>query len=387
MSRPACLLWFVMLASATAAAPPPTNLTVGEFDRLLASLRQASDKSAASRLAGLRLTERASSAQLGRWEEEFTGSRTREALMALADASAFLRPPPSDIPAVAAPDEQMEKQIHERIVDYVKNTLPRLPNLVAQRTTTAFTITTEARLLALQQVSQILKPAEKKPGYRAYQLLGPAKASGLPDGELFWMGSFSQTVTYRDGVEVADSSAESIIKAGRLPIGLISSGEFGSILRVMLMDAEPEKIVWDHWERSATGPLADFRFTVPRKRSHFAVTVSLDDQPDFPAYKGEILVDPSSGAVLRISVSANIHVPESSYSTSIVVEFGPEQIGGKTYICPIRGVAMTKSFSAFADLDADSPPVSSHTSINDVSFTNYHVFRSNARVLSGTPDP
>jgi hypothetical protein len=209
-----------MLATTAAAAPvPPTILTVGELDRLLAGLRTVSDKSAASRLAGWKLTERVSSAQLGHWEEEFTGSRTREALTALADASAFLPPPSSDISAVAAPDEPTEKQIHERMVDYVKNALPRLPNFVAQRTTTAFTITTEARLLAIQQLSQILKLGEKKTGDRAYRVLGLAKASGLPDGELFWMGSFSQTVTYRDGVEVADSSAEAIIKAGRLPIG------------------------------------------------------------------------------------------------------------------------------------------------------------------------
>ena len=96
-------------------------------------------------------------------------------------------------------------------------------------------------------------------------------------------------------------------------------------------------------------------------------------------------MDPASGGVFRIEVTANIHIPEGSYSSSVMVEFGPEQIGGRAYICPIRGVAMTKSFSAFADLDADPQPVSSHTSINDVSFTNYHVFRSNSRVLTETP--
>ena len=354
---------------------------------MLVGLRGASDNGVASRLAGLKLTERVSGAQLNRWEGQFIGIRTREALKALADASAFLRPPPSDIPAVAAPNQQMEKQIYERMVDYVKNTLPRLPNFVAQRTTTAFAITTEYELLMEQKMSQLLRPTKKQSVYRAYQRLGSAKASGLPDGELFWMGSFAQTVTYRDGVEVADSSAESIIKTDRLPIGLISNGEFGAILRTLLMDAEPEKFVWDHWERGAAEPLADFRFSVRRDRSHFAVTVGANSKPDLPAYKGEILVNPSSGEVFRISVTANVHDLESSHSTSVLVEFGPEQIGGMTYICPIRGVAMIKSFSAYADLDAEPLPVSSYTSINDVSFTNYHIFRSDARVLPGTPDP
>jgi len=387
MPRPACLFWLVVLAAASAAAQLATNLTVGGMDRLLVSLHEASDRDAASRLAGVKLTERASSAQLMRWEEEFPGSRTREALIALADASAFLRPSPSDTPAMAAPDKQMENQIRGRMVDYVKNSLPRLPNFVAQRTTTAFAITTEDTLLSRQQAAQFLKPAEKKLRYRAFRALGPAISSGLPGGKLFWMGSFSQMVTYRDGTEVADSPAQTIIETGRLPIDLITVGEFGSILQLLLIDAEPEKIVWDHWERSAAGPLAALRFSVPREKSHFGVTFSADNQPDFPAYKGEILVDPSSGGVFRISITANIHEPENSYSAYQLVEFGPELIGGMTYICPTRGVTITKVFDAFADLNADPPPVAAQTSINDISFTDYHVFRSNARVIAGPPNP
>ena len=388
MSRPACLLLLIMLTATAVAEPPAASLSVNQLDRMLAGMRDMSDRKVASQLAGIKLIERSSSAQLERWEQQFPGARTREALIALVDASKFLRPPPEEISDMSAPDEQTLKQMHACMVDYVKNTLPRLPNFVAQRTTTAFEIATEERLLAQQLNPNILEfGKEKQADKRGYHALGPAKSSGLPNGQLYSMGSFSQTVTYRDGVETSDLSADSIIRANHLAIGLISNGEFGSVLGFLLIDTEPEKIVWDHWERSATVPLAVFHYSVPRDRSHFAVTFNADSRPDFPAYHGEIAIDPSTGVVFRITSVANTYDPEGAAASSLLVEFGPAQIGEVTYICPSRGVAMTKFYSAFADLNAEPPPVASQTFINDTSFTNYHVFRSNSRVLSGPAVP
>jgi hypothetical protein len=153
------------------------------------------------------------------------------------------------------------------------------------------------------------------------------------------------------------------------------------------MDAEPEMIVWDHWELSATGPLSVFRYTVPKERSHFAVDLSDDHHPDYPAYHGEIVMNPTTGEIFRITVIANTRDPRSAYSSYVSVEFGPTEIGGVTYVCPIRGIAMTKAFDSFADQNAEPPPIAAQISINDVSFTKYHVFRSNSRVISGSPNP
>jgi hypothetical protein len=391
MSRPACLLLLVVLAAANTAAaqaPPVTSLTVDQLDRLLTGMKGTSDRAAASRLAGLKLTERVSAAQRAQWESQLTGNRTREALMELTDASAFLHPPTADIPADPTPDQNMQTQLRQRMAGYVKNTLSRLPNFVAQRTTTAFVVTAEKEIFPSQSMAQMLQQGRKgQIHFSGYHALGAAKASGLPDGQLYWLGAFSQTVTYRDGAEVPDSTSEALIRASHQAIGLTTQGEFGPMLLMVLVDAEPADIVWDHWERGATEPLAIFRFSVPRERSHFAVTYNADEPPDHPAYHGEIAVNPSGGEVFRITISANTHEPDHAYSSAILVEFGPTQIGGVTYICPVHGVAMTKIHSPYSDLDSDPPPLASQISINDVSFTNYHVFRSDSRVLTETPSP
>lgn len=389
MSRPVCLLLLAVLSAAAFAAPPQQrmDLTVGELDHLLAGMRDMSDRKAATELAGLKLTERASSEQLQRWNAAFPGSRTREALLALVDASAFLRPPAADIPAVPAPDEKTKKEMISSMIGYVTNTLRKLPNFVADRTTTAYQITMEQYLLPQLSMTQMLQPGAKQPSYHGYHALGPSQTTGLLAGKLFWIGSFTQSVTYHDGTEIADSSAATLIKTGHLAIGLISSGEFGSILQVALMDVNPEEIAWDRWERGAAGNLAVFHFAVPRGKSHIAVTTDADGVPDFPAYKGEIVMDPSSGTIYRIAIFTNSHDPSTSLSNTLIVEFGPTQIGGVTYMCPVHGVAITKVLSPYADLDADPPPAATRTSINDISFTNFHVFRSDSRVLPATPNP
>jgi len=103
MTKTAVLVLLAALTPGTlAAAPEPAHaLTVDQLGKLLATVQKESDAKAAKQLAGLRLNERASADDLKRWEAEFPGSRAREALMALVDASAMLRPPATEILAAA----------------------------------------------------------------------------------------------------------------------------------------------------------------------------------------------------------------------------------------------------------------------------------------------
>ena len=72
---------------------------------------------------------------------------------------------------------------------------------------------------------------------------------------------------------------------------------------------------------------------------------------------------------------------------SILVDYGPVQIGELSYDVPIHAVAMAKSFDPFADLDAKPPPIPYSTTINNITFTDYHVFRAKSRVVTGAPGP
>ena len=385
--RIACLVWLAALVPVMLAAPPPakTSLTVDELERMLPSLHDAGDSKAARQLASVKLTERASAERLARWQNELQGSRSRQALVALADASAFLRPPAAEIPSTAPPDDATQKLMLARMMDYVKETIPKLPNFVALRTTTAFEITTADLLHSQQDLTQLFQTRQS--GKISYQAIGPAKWSGLPNGQLFWIGSFAQTVRYREGYEEEEPVAETSGRAGKPLFSLTSVGEFGAILDVILDEAPADAIVWDHWEQGAKGKVAVFRYAVPRERSHFAVGFTTDQVPDYPAYHGEIAVDPEKGSVLRITMEATEHDPGTIHEAFIVVEFGPMQIAGMDYIVPLRGVAMVKTYDAFANLSAQPPPIAYQTAINDISFTSYHVFRTKSRVVDGADGP
>src|ERR1700728_5090128 len=95
----------VMLAQQATLKP----VTVNQLNQLLAADRGMRDEKLAKQFAGLELTERASSAALSRLEQQLADSHAREALIALADKSAFLELPAAEIPTIATPDISAHK--------------------------------------------------------------------------------------------------------------------------------------------------------------------------------------------------------------------------------------------------------------------------------------
>ena len=373
--------------------PAETSVTVDQLDKLLAFYRQLSDGKAAQEIAGVRLKERASAARVALWEAAFPDGHAREALVAVVDASAFLSPPEAEILSAPPPDGAQVKQIIQRAMEYASKTVSRMPNFTALRSTTEFELTTDAQMDTQYHMIQLNLPKHTK--RTAYHELGSANLDGLPDAKLFWMGSLAQVVTSRGGIEVADSSGGDAAKSdqtsnqasSQASFDLNSTGEFGPILATVLGDAYRSKITWDRWEQNSNGPVAIFRYEVPSDKSRFAVQLASDQKPEFPAYHGEIAVEATSGSVLRTTIVANASGNGFVSESDVMVEFGPAQIAGTSYICPLRGVTIARYFDPFEYNRQDRPPTPYRTSINDISFTEFHVFRSESRVLPGAIGP
>jgi hypothetical protein len=168
--------------------------------------------------------------------------------------------------------------------------------------------------------------------------------------------------------------------------GLTTSGEFGPILYVVVKDSLSGKITWGHWEEGTGGRLAVFKYSVPQVDSHYMVQMQRvnGDQQVFPAYHGEIAVDPRNGNILQLSVVSDMASPYQVVQAAILVEYASVVIGDHTYICPVRGVALSKM-----------PPIVSttgklqvaflQTELNEVAFKDYHLFRGDTRILTGAP--
>jgi hypothetical protein len=109
MRRIVPLIWLAVSLAAHAKSSRPVSIQ--EFEQILASNSGEPDGKVAKDLSGLRLTERASSVRLARWESEFPGKHCHEELLLLADASAFLNLPAADTPANAVPAVEAQKAI------------------------------------------------------------------------------------------------------------------------------------------------------------------------------------------------------------------------------------------------------------------------------------
>ena len=364
----------LLLLAAGIALPgfAATRVTVEQLEHVLAAGHGKPDVKLAKQLSDLELTERLSAAKLSRWEADSPGPESRQALVALADQSAFLDPPAAEIPATATPDLDTQRKIMAQAVDYAVRTISKLPDFFATRDTIHFEDT---------------PPRQLDTGYRP---LHPVART-------------SATLLYRDGKEVVDSGAAKGSPSQQAAPALTTSGVFGLILGTVLVDSSHGKLVWSHWEQAAAGAEAVFHYAVPREQSHYRVEFCCvrGDHGNgafkrLSGYHGEITVDPLNGAVLRLTLEADLQPTDPLVRSDIVVEYGPVEIGGKTYICPIKSVSITVSPALASDasemqryrgklLDKDNRAAREHlqTLLNDVVFEQYHLFRADARILTG----
>ena len=372
------LVLLLLLAGIALPAVAARNITVEQLEQVLAAAHGKADAKVAQQLSGLELTERLSAARLSRWETDLPGPESRRSLVLLADVAAFLDPPAAEIPATPAPDFAAQRRMIALTVDYASKTLHQLPNFFATRDTVRFEDTPQ--------------------GFRA-------DTSEIPYQPLHPVGRSTDTVLYRDGNEVVDSRAAKGNKSQPAIQGLITTGVFGPVLATVLVDAAQGKLAWSHWEQVAAGPLAVFRFAVPREKSHYEVEfccVTADNGSyrvfqQFSGYHGEMAVDPATGAILRLTLEADLKPADKIVRSDILVEYGPVEIGGKTYICPVKSVSISDApalgSNAFElqryrggellEHDSQTAPVHLRAMLNDVVFEQYHLFRANARVLAG----
>jgi hypothetical protein len=312
----------LVLSGIVVPCPAVKRVTAAQLEQLVTSLHGKPDADLAYQIGDLELTERLSAKPIGRLEAILPGEKSRQALTAIAAASQFQAPPAEEVPAAAAPDLATQRRIMGLTADYVTKTIPQLPNFLATRATTYFEDT----------------PLVQKPG------------SFIPYQPLHRVGASSVTVLYRDGREVEDKTTKVKITPAQ---GLASRGEFGPILATTLLDAAQSKLAWSHWEQGPDGLRAVFRYDVPKEKSHYEVNYCCIANPgattvanvvpfrEITGYRGEMAVDPATGTILRLSAMASLKLGSPVSRADILVNYGPVDIGGKTYICPIRSVSIT----------------------------------------------
>jgi hypothetical protein len=376
-----------MLVAGALPAGATKRVTVAQLDQILSKATAAhrTDESITSIFGDLELTEQLDDDALNRIDTKLhLGPKTTMALQLLADQSAFLDAPVADRPP-AAPAPDAEQRILNAARVYVSQTLPRLPDFIATRSTFRF-----------DNSPQILKQNE-----------WPVHAG------LHLVGSSTHEITLLDDTGVPSPASRSVAASASAPMarpepGLRTAGEFGPILALILLDTFKGKIGFHHWEQTHAGSLAVYRYAVPKSASHYTVDyccvvgkpgvelrqggrrgsggvpppTTLQDNlanhfHSLPAYHGSLLIDPASGAILRITMQAELDVDGPVTRADILIDYGPVLIGDRKFICPLRSLALTQGLAG-TNSNFGIPP---DTQINEASFTNYHRLGTSIRII------
>jgi hypothetical protein len=299
---------------------PVTGEQVEEF---LADPKTKRDGALAKRLDSVILTERFSADRLARCEKETPGPKSKQALIALADRSAFNPQAAEEILSLAEPSVDDQRKMMTLTADYVVNTLHRLPDFYATRVT------------------------------RRYGLEGDTQSALVRAARID-----SVIVYYRNGDEEVSAAKRSSKEQG-----MTTRGEFGPVLALAVLDAAKGNLAWSRWELGPTGPRAVYTYAAKAADSHYEVGSKR------VAYIGEIMVDPESGAILRLILKADPDAEDQTSVSDIEVDYGPVDLGGQSYLCPIKSIALSEQFG--------------QVSLNDVVFEDYHLFHGEVKVLPG----
>jgi hypothetical protein len=331
----------------------PGLVSVAQLTQLVEQAKGKRDGDAAREIEHLKLTERLNSTKLVLLSSELPGAKSRNALRAVGDASVFLELPKAEIPDRAAPDIAEQKRVVSLAVDYLGKTVPKLPNFLARRTTVSF------------------------------EAIADETRASVP---LHQRGEAVATIQYRDGNEVVreDSGKSS---ATDQQMGLITKGIFGPVLSTVIVDASHGEMKWSHWEAGPRGPMEVFSYRISARQSHYEVSypailnTGADMSDRKTAYHGEVGVDAATGTILRLMLQADLEPGSPMQRADIMVEYGAVEIGGKSYTCPVRSVSISRGKSLTGSADPRLESMREVTRLNDVVFDQYHVFRSEMRIV------
>jgi VWFA-related protein len=353
--------WIVVFLVATAIPLSASkHTTVAQLQQALntAINTHKPDTEIAREIGGFELTERLTEATLGRLKTRLVpGSQGARALELLADRSAFFDPPADELPATPAPDSAEQTRILQAARRYVSQTLPRLPDFFATRVISLY----DDRPQAL-----------KKDNW-------PTRSG------LHLIDTSSGEISVRNERENQPATQGSAVWQAN--VGLISGGEFGNTLGMILADTANGNIRWSHWEESAKGGVAVFRYEVPASASHYEVLNAVPSNPGIvhtkPGYHGSIGVNPADGTILRITMDADLTRGAPFRRAAILVEYGPVDIAGTTFTCPLRSIALSMALDDPDTINGDAP----REWLNETHFTHYHRFASTTRILAGGSAP
>ena len=312
----------ILLAAALASVH---LVTVQQLKETLAAAHAArhSDARIANEVGSLEMTQRITEEQF----IEITRSEkpaTKQALRLLADASAFLDPPASEIPNDPAPTAAEQKALLGKAFTYTLGYVGGLPDFRCTQTTTRFDDDA-----GRQRAATLASLGDSDT--TAWQL--QASASG--PRRFTERDILTAEVTFVRGAESrvpARAASHADTSRGVYSLtGLTTAGEFGGMMNSLFSEKSDAQFRSSHWERIAAQRVAVLAFDVDRAHSDFFIDWCCVDKAvrhERVAYHGQLFLDPDSGVIRRLWWRAR-DIPDAipTRSSATLVEYAPVAIG------------------------------------------------------------
>jgi hypothetical protein len=382
----------VLTAALLTALPvwAANKVTVQELDALLAEMHSQNkgDDATANKVKDLELTEELTESAMNGFVKYEPGPQTIVQIRVLSLESALLPPPGTDLPATPTPDQATQKAIMSRAIDYVAQDFTHLPRFSADKTTARY-----------QNGEDFVRTSTGAGSQMAHSDLGLNPTNQY----IRFLGQHSTPVILEGGIELPPAKTKGQDPASQN--GQISQGGTGPVLGLVLIDASKGVVSWLRWETVGGKQAAVFGFAVGRKQSHYQVNYCCfpksedvgshigatpggigtgpgGGQPNAanygvsttfeafkatPGYHGELFIDPQTGAIVRLTLQADLKPTDYVQREDTRIDYSPVEIGGKQYVVPVESIVLTTVVSSGQSFQK----MSARRTLFDIKYSNY----------------
>jgi len=327
MTKPR-LFFALFFVAAVAFAQTAATLTVDQVLSFVSSQikLKGDDKATADYLLKVKLSQRLD----GRTVEELQGKggvgpRTLQALHKLIDDSALLPPPPPKVvvappPTIPPPSAAEQASVLAEVKDYALNYTKNLPNYICVQTTKRHIQPTDPKYRAVgDEIQELLGFADGKESYKVQMINGA-------------------TVNLKKHEELG---------------GVVTSGEFGSMLQGIfdpLLETEFKFERWGTWDGRR---MYVYSFKVPKEHG-YSMYHGESKREYTSAYEGLVFADAETKAVIRIKMDCvGIPADYPIKEVGLTLEYRTTKISENAYVLPYHFELDSKEVNLVSKNEAD----------------------------------
>jgi hypothetical protein len=184
----------------------------------------------------------------------------------------------------------------------------------------------------------------------------------------------SYTVTKING------SAVTNVRHGQFG-GILSSGEFGTLLSHTFDPNTGTDFRWDRWATQKGRRMYVFAFRVPQPKGYALVE---SKRTLLAAYKGLVYADPQTGAVWRIEMQCDVPKDSEYKELDLTLDFRPTDVAGHEYVLPFHYHMHSRKV---VPSDATSTLISTHVvseTTNEADYKAYRRFAADSSITFGS---